>query len=213
MTDKKESNNNLILIIDDQPSNLQVIGKMLKDLGYRIAVSKNADQAKDYLKDSKPDLILLDIILPGMNGFELCRILKQNSLTKDIPVIFLTIKTDPEDIIKGFEVGGADYIKKPFNSHEVVARVKTHVQLKVQRDIQKKLVEELNSALEEVKQLSGLLPICSYCKKIRDDDGKWTHLETYISKHSEAVFSHGICKDCLDKHFPEVENTSGEKNN
>jgi len=142
--------------------------------------------------------------MPDINGFEVCGKLMQNEKTKDLPVIFLTAVTDKESIIKGFEVGGKDYLTKPFNTTELVARVKTHVDLKLARDSQEKLIKELKSALDEIDTLSGLLPICSHCKKIRDDSGYWQGVEQYIAARSDAQFSHGICPDCMREYYPKV---------
>jgi len=140
--------------------------------------------------------------MPEMDGFDVCRELKKNPATKDIPIIFLTAKSEIDDIVKGLRYGAADYVTKPFNSIELLARVKTHLDLKFAIDAQKDLVNKLSRALATVKLLSGLLPICSHCKKVRDDKGYWSQVEKYVSDHSEARFSHGICPDCIVTHYP-----------
>ena len=186
-TDERE----LILIVDDFPKNLQVLGNILEEK-YRTAVAKNARNALEFIEKRRPDLVLLDIMMPGMDGYRACEMLKRSPDTKDIPVIFLTAKNETEDIVRGFKAGAVDFVSKPFKKEELLARIETHLELKRTR-------ENLQKALSLVKKLSGLLPICSKCKKIRDEKGDWRVLESYIRQHSEAEFSHGICPDCAEE--------------
>ncbi len=120
----------VILIVDDVPKNIQVLGALLNKFDFELAVAMNGQQALDTVAKIKPDLILLDVMMPVMDGHEVCRRLKQNEPTKDIPVIFITAKSETEDIITGFELGAVDYITKPFIGSELIARVKTHLSLK-----------------------------------------------------------------------------------
>lgn len=181
----------LILIVDDNLQNLQYLGNLMVENGYEPAVAKNGAQALDFLQQEKPELILLDIMMPGIDGFEVCKKLKSENSTKNIPVIFLTAKTETEDLVKGFTVGAVDYVTKPFNSAELLARIKTHLELKWAR--------------EEIKTLRGIIPICAKCKKIRDDEGLWKQIEVYIEKHSEALFSHGLCPECMERMYGKQE--------
>ena len=123
----------LILAIDDVADNLKIIWNILNHEGYSVAIASSGFQALENLNKMSPDLILLDIQMPELNGYEVCNILKENPLYKDIPVIFLTAKSSPEDIVKGFESGGIDYITKPFNQHELISRIKTHIDIKLSR--------------------------------------------------------------------------------
>ncbi len=179
-----------ILIVDDNPQNLHVLCNTLAMKGYSLIAVKDGNKALEALKTEKPDLILLDVMMPDMNGYEVCRNLKQRTDTKDIPVIFLTVKNDEEDIIEGFEAGAVDYVKKPFNKAELLARIKTHIELK--------------RAIDEIKTLRGILPICSMCKKVRDDQGYWNQIEVYITDRSDAEFSHSICPKCAKEHYPDL---------
>ncbi len=120
----------IILIVDDEPQNQKVLASTLKKGDYRLILADNGQQALDLLKTKKPDLILLDIMMPGIDGFEVCEKIKQNVATKDIPVIFLTAHTETEKVVKGFQLGAVDYITKPFKSEELITRVKTHLKLK-----------------------------------------------------------------------------------
>jgi two-component system sensor histidine kinase/response regulator len=127
-----------ILIVDDNKKNLQLTATFLKDEGYLISLAQNAEAALELLGELIPDLILLDIMMPGMDGLELCRIIKKNEKLCDIPVIFLTAKSQTEDLAEGFRAGGVDYINKPFNREELLIRVKNHIELAASR---KKIVE------------------------------------------------------------------------
>jgi DNA-binding response OmpR family regulator len=146
----------MILIVDDTPIDLQILAMTLSREDYQIAVAMNGRQALDTVEKIYPDLVLLDIMLPEMDGFEVCNILKRSS-TKDIPVIFLTVKDGTEDILKGYEAGAVDYVTKPFNSAELLARVRTHVELKKKIDNEKELISKLTDTLEERKQAEEAL--------------------------------------------------------
>lgn len=127
---KEEEDQKLILIVDDNPTNLEVLSETLKTAGYAIAVETDGESTLEQVKYHIPDLILLDIRMPGINGFETCQKLKSLPEIKDIPLIFITALNDSEDKVKGFSLGAVDYITKPFNQQEVLARVKTHLQLR-----------------------------------------------------------------------------------
>lgn len=125
-----DENQSSILMVDDNPQNLQILGNTLKEKGYKLAAARNGAQALAFVKKKQPDLILLDIMMPEMDGYEVCKRLKQDLDTKSIPVIFLTAKTDTASIVKGFEAGGVDYITKPFVKEVVFSRINAHIKLK-----------------------------------------------------------------------------------
>ncbi|NQU64119.1 MAG: response regulator [SAR324 cluster bacterium] len=181
----------LVLIVDDSLENVRLLEHLLTISGYQTASAKDGKIALAYLQKNAPDLILLDIMMPGLNGYEVCIEAKQIEDVKDIPIIFLSAKSDTEDLVKGFEAGGVDYITKPFKTAELLARIKTHVELKQARD--------------EIHMLRGIIPICAGCKKIRDDKGLWKQIESYIEEHSKAQFSHGLCLDCAQKLYGKSE--------
>jgi len=191
-----------ILIVDDIPENISALAIALESEGFKIKTAAGGEQALQLVHDDSPDLILLDIKMNGMDGFETCLALKKSDATKDIPVIFLTVSKETEAVVRGFTCGGVDYIAKPFRQEEVCARVRTHLYLRVLTQEKEKLIVELQEALAKVKTLSGLLPICSSCKKIRDDNGYWNQIETYIRERSEADFTHGICPKCAKMLYP-----------
>lgn len=168
----------LILVVDDNSQNIQFLGSLLMGQAYELGVAQNGVEALKFMEERLPDLILLDIMMPEMDGLQLCSILKSKNELSHIPVIFLTAKSETDDIVKGFEVGGVDYITKPFIAAELLARVKTHL---------------------EITYLRDLIPICAHCKKIRDEEGLWNRLEVYFQKHTNSRFSHGICEECAEK--------------
>ena len=143
-----------IYIVDDILENIQVLGKILVDHGYNIQVAHSGEQLLTGIQKKIPDLILLDVSMPGMDGYEVCRTLKKKDATKDIPVIFLTARTDKDDIIKGFKAGGIDYITKPFHADELLIRVNTHLQLKQAHDLIKQQKEDLQQKNDELYSLS-----------------------------------------------------------
>ena len=346
--------NDDILIVDDTAANLNILMEVLNDAGYKVRAANNGKLALRNVQAKLPAIILMDVMMPDMDGYEVCRILKADEKTRSIPIIFISALEDEHQKVKGFQVGGVDYITKPFSSEEVLARVKAHLTLqRMQLDLEEKntalveeikvrkrvedkltkahdfylsllnyapaliwrsgvnekcdwfnnswltftgrtieqeigegwaegvytddlnsctkihldafaerrmfemqyrlrrhdgqfrwiveygipfnstegefagfigycfditerkqaeaerekLINELQEALAEIKTLSGLIPICSWCKKIRDDKGYWNILESYLSQHSEAQFTHGICPDCLAKLYPNLTNT------
>jgi CheY-like chemotaxis protein len=191
-----------ILIVDDTPANIQILNETLKD-DYDIYFAMNGKDALQNAQTVIPDLVLLDIMMPGMDGYEVCSALKKNSSLKDIPVIFITALNQEDHETKGLGLGAVDYIAKPFNPTIVRLRVNNHMELKRHRDALALRNEELREALSKIKTLSGLLPICASCKKIRDDKGYWSQIEAYVSRHTEAEFSHSICPDCAKKLYPD----------
>ena len=206
-----------IQIVDDKPENLTLLSSVLVKHGYEVRTSITGDLALASAKKYPPDLILLDIMMPDMNGYEVCQQLKADERTHEIPVIFLSALTETLDRVKAFSTGGVDYISKPFQVEEVLARVETHLTIRnLQMELQEKNAQlemkneqlqeknvQLQEALDNIKTLKGFIPICASCKKIRDDEGFWEQVEVYVRDHTEAEFSHGICPDCAHELYPE----------
>jgi len=164
---------------------------------YDICTATNGCDAISQVKNTLPDLLILDVMMPDLSGFDVCKVIKAEETFADIQILFLTAKDSIESEIVGLELGGIDYLKKPVNLELLKLRVRNHIELKRRNDLVKEQRDHLEAALARIKQLEGIIPICSYCKKIRDDQNSWHQLETYISNHSEALFSHGICPDCV----------------
>ena len=197
-----------IMVVDDAYANLHLLSKMLQKRGYSVRPVTDGARAIAAAKAEPPDLILLDIMMPEMSGYEVCEKLKASkgelAHLREIPIIFISALNEVWDKVKAFKLGGVDYVTKPFQEEEVFARLETHLAL---RNLQKKLEiqnKQLQEALDNVKTLNGLLPICANCKKIRDDSGYWNRIESYIGKHADVQFSHGICPDCARELYPEL---------
>ncbi len=186
----------MILVVDDNPINLTILLDQLTRMGFNVRIAEDGRDALNHANNEPPDLILLDIVMPGMDGFEVCRELKKNWKLKDVPVIFMTALTDVDNKIKGFDAGAVDYVTKPFHQGELLSRIKLHLTLRRQQ-------KALEEALARVSTLSGLLPICANCKKIRNDHGYWEQVEEYIETHTDAKFSHGVCPECARKLYPD----------
>jgi DNA-binding response OmpR family regulator len=213
MEPKKPAKKNTILVVDDDPSNIALLFITLGKDNYNLLSANSGEAAIEQAESALPDLILLDVMMSGIDGFETCKILKQNEKTKDIPVIIMTTLAEAESKVKGFKLGAIDYLTKPFNYEEVILRVQNHLlihelknsllkkneELEESLQNEKKLVTELQAAVKDIKTLTGLLPICAWCKNVRDDQGYWKQIETYFSERSALEFTHGICSGCKEK--------------
>lgn len=201
MTEKKGK----ILIVDDEPISVESLRHILiRD--YDVFMASCGNLALEIASAELPDVILLDIVMPVMDGFEVFSWLQKNPLLCEIPVLFITSLSETECEAKGLELGAHDYLTKPYNTSIVRLRVKNHIEfkqhsdlIKKQRDMLARKNEELEEALASIKKLEGIIPICMYCKKIRNDSDSWEQMEKYISEHSEADFSHGICPNCMEE--------------
>lgn len=145
-----------IIVADDVVKNLKVIGAVLEDEGFEVAVATNGAEAVEMVEEDPPDLILLDVMMPDMDGFEACEKIKQNEKINDIPVIFLTARTETEDIVKGFRLGGVDYVTKPFKQDELLARIRTQLELKFSRDLILRQNNELKRLNLEKNEFLGI---------------------------------------------------------
>lgn len=207
-----------ILIVDDSSDQHLLLRSILARAGHDQVMTADSAQtafALLNLDGEQPsvevDLILMDVLMPDLDGVEACRRIKQQAHLQDIPIIMVTAKTDLDNLKDAFAAGAMDYINKPVQSVELLARVTSALTLKNEMDRRKQREvelrrsnDELQRALSEVKVLRGLIPICASCKKIRNDGGFWQQIEEYIGEHSEAEFSHGLCQPCLKKLYPSV---------
>jgi len=196
-----------VLIADDEATSRRLIQVTLRGWGFEVLVAVDGDEALRILKEpNPPEIALLDWVMPGPDGLEVCRRIRAALPNAPTYVILVTARGGLENVVQGLEAGADDYITKPFDPRELRARLHAGVRI-VQ--LQKALLEryrELEDALKRVKQLQGLLPICSYCKKIRNDRNYWEQVDAYVASHSEAQFSHGVCPECYEAHLkPQLE--------
>ena len=193
-----------ILIADDEPVTRAAVKKVVTRRGWEVVVCDNGhDAAAQFDLENPPDVAVLDWMMPGLDGSELCQRLRKKKVRAYL--IMLTGRTRPEDLVQALASGADDYVRKPFDWSELIARIKVGVRVSLlQRQLDEK-VSQLEASLANAKQLGGLLPICSYCKRIRDDRDYWNGLEHYISSHSDAKFTHGVCPSCMRDALGEVE--------
>ena len=193
-----------ILIADDEPVTRAAVKKVVTRRGWEVVVCDNGhDAAAQFDLENPPDVAVLDWMMPGLDGSELCQRLRKKKVRAYL--IMLTGRTRPEDLVQALAAGADDYVRKPFDWSELIARIKVGVRVSLlQRQLDEKVCQ-LQASLANAKQLGGLLPICSYCKRIRDDRDYWNGLEHYISSHSDAKFTHGVCPSCMRDALSEVE--------
>lgn len=195
-----------VLIADDDAVLLHGLRVQLERWGYEPVACEDGEAARAVLRGpDPPSLAILDWSMPGADGITLCGEIRSTPGLDGIYVILLTARDTRDEMVEGL-VGGADeYITKPFDWGVLRARVNTGARIAALQQSLAQRVRELQSALDMVNKLSGLLPICSYCKRIRKEENRWQQLEVYLSEHSEAEFSHGICPDCLERARKEFE--------
>jgi len=223
-----------ILIVEDSPTQAAQLQNILESQGYGVSLALSGKEALASVKENRPAIIISDIVMPVMNGYELCLEIKSDERTKDIPVILLTRLADPEDIIKGLACGADNFITKPYDGEFLLARIEYIIvnqklrttavaemgieiffagqkhfitsdrmqivdlllstyETAVQKNRElEQTNRELKDALDTIRTIRGLIPICAQCKKIRDDKGYWQRVEDYVREHSEAEFTHGI---------------------
>jgi DNA-binding response OmpR family regulator len=201
-----------ILIAEDDFTSRTVLAGVLKREGHEVATTVNGVEAWHALQQpDAPALAILDWMMPEMDGPEVVRRVRAQSTDRPPYLIMLTTKGEKADIIAGLEAGANDYLAKPFNPGELRARVEVGRRMVELQTALAAKIEELRQALDQIKTLRGIVPICASCKKIRDDQGYWNQVEVYIQNHTEAEFSHGICPECIKKLFPEYEQAGGNE--
>jgi CheY-like chemotaxis protein len=189
----------IVLIADDLDVNRKLLRSLLSADGYDVIEASNGTDAFQILQGATGPIVgLIDWEMPEMEGIEVCRQTRALQGTPPIYLILLTVRDSKQDIVAGLQGGANDYITKPFDKTELLARVGIGKQMVQLQQTLTERVAELGEALLSVKQLGGLLPICSYCKKIRDDQNYWQQVESYVGKHSDAKFSHSICPQCYE---------------
>ncbi len=196
-----------VLIAEDDLTSSALLKTILSAWGYQTVTALDGNEAWEILQRSDaPQLVVLDWMMPGLDGPEICRRTRAQHRTGQTYVIMLTSLESMEDLVTALEAGADDYVVKPFDQAELKARLQVGVRvLRLQTELENR-VRELEAALTNIKMLHGLLPICSYCKKIRDDHNYWQQVESYVESHAEVQFSHSICPDCYAKEVrPQLE--------
>jgi phosphoserine phosphatase RsbU/P len=186
-----------VLIAEDEAVSRRLLEAALSRWGYQVSIAVDGAEAWKVMQEpDSPMLVVLDWLMPGFDGLELCRRARRHARLNSAYILLLTSRTAKEDIVQGLEAGADDYVTKPFDTSELRARIQVGARLVSLQSALAERVRELEGALSHVKQLHGLLPICCYCKKIRDDKNYWHQVETYVASHADVRFSHGICPEC-----------------
>jgi DNA-binding response OmpR family regulator len=194
-----------ILIADDDPVSRRLATHALAGCGAEVAVVEDGHAAwKQIQERTQSTVLILDRMMPGVDGVELCRGSRLLPTFPPLYIVMVTSASETSDITEGLDAGADDYVIKPFKAAELKARAQVGMRMVALQESMARRLAELEQALANIKQLRGLLPMCSYCKKIRVDDNYWQQLEHYLTEHSDAEFSHGICPECFPAVIDEV---------
>ena len=201
-----------ILIADDSRVVRHRLMGLLQQWGHEVTETTNGQETWKRLNEPDvPPIVILDWVMPEPDGPALCQLIRATPALRKTYVLMLTGMSTPEDIVTGLNAGANDFIVKPFNKPELQARINVGVRMvELQRELTNR-VTELESAMAEITQLRGILPICAYCKCVRDDKNYWQTVEQYIGGHADVKFSHGICPKCIETVVkPELEKLERE---
>jgi phosphoserine phosphatase RsbU/P len=194
-----------LLIAEDDFTSRTLLARVLKNVGHEVVETvSGADALTKMLEPDAPRLAILDWMMPEMDGMEVIRRVRQRQADRPPYLIMLTARGEKADIIAGLETGANDYLAKPFTAGELRARVAVGRRMIEMQNALADKIEELRDAIEQIKTLRGIVPICGHCKQIRDDAGYWHQLEVYVRDRTEAEFSHGICPQCMKKLYPDL---------
>jgi len=189
-----------ILIADDDLICRSMLEDQLTDWGHEVVAVADGTAAWQVLQSvDAPPLAVLDWMMPGLDGVAACQKVRALAATPSPYLILLTSRQEKGSVVTGLQSGADDYVSKPFDPDELHARINVGIRIsELQRNLAER-VRELEHALTHVKRLQGILPICSYCKKVRNDQNYWQQVDGYITEHADVMFSHGICPECLPK--------------
>jgi CheY-like chemotaxis protein len=189
-----------VLIAEDEAVSRRLLEATLRRWGHDVVVTVDGDAAWAALqRPDAPPIAVLDWMMPGLEGVEICRRVQARGSATPPYLVLLTANSERPNVIAGLEAGADDFMGKPFDPEELRARLVVATRVVELRRKLAERVHELEAAISRVKQLQGLLPICAYCKKIRDDRNYWQQVEEYVSAHTDAQFSHGICPECYER--------------
>ena len=191
---------NRILVAEDHQVSRHLLERNLQNWGFEVISAQDGEAAVEILDGpDAPALAILDWMMPRMDGVEVCRQVRKSHASPYIYLLMLTAKSQKDEIAAGLEAGADDYVIKPFDPDELRARLKVGQRVvELERTLEKR-VKDLETALNDVKKLKSLLPICMYCKSVRDDRDYWRQIDEYIYTETGTDFSHGICPACMEK--------------
>ena len=201
---------NRILVAEDHRSTLHFLRRILESWGFEVTAVEDGEAALEILRsDDAPPLAVIDRMMPKLDGLGVCSAVRERKNQPYIFLMLLTALTKTHEVMEGLEAGADGYLNKPFDSEELRARIKAARRVVVLERTLRRRVDELQDALAHVRKLKQLLPICTYCKKVRDDRDYWRQIEEYIHTETGADFSHGICPDCMARLKAELDKSGG----
>ena len=201
-----------ILIAEDDATSRIVLATVLTKDGYDVTATDDGGAAWEVLqKPEAPRLAILDLMMPGIDGLELVRRVRAIPSVAPPYLIIVSTKSEKSDVIAALDAGANDYLTKPFDPGELRARIEVGRRMIEMRVELNEKVTQLKQALAEVRTLKGIVPICANCKNVRDDQGYWNRVESYLNEHTEADFTHAVCPDCMKRLYPQFERDSDVK--
>lgn len=193
-----------ILIAEDDATSRIVLATVLTKDGYDVTPTDDGGAAWEVLQTpDAPRLAILDLMMPGVDGLELVRRVRAIPSVAPPYLIIVSTKSEKSDVIAALDAGANDYLTKPFDPGELRARIEVGRRMIEMRFELNEKVKELKQALAEVRTLKGIVPICANCKNVRDDQGYWNRVESYLNEHTEADFTHAVCPDCMKRLYPQ----------
>ena len=194
-----------ILVADDDRVSRAILIRTLEGWKFEVVTADDGDSALATLQGQAPSMAILDWMMPGLAGPQICQRIRQDAALAGMYVLLLSGRDSRADLVTGLDAGADDYITKPFNPDELHARINVGMRVLALQERLAEQVAELQKAFANVRQLQGLLPICSYCKAVRSDNDYWERIDTYITQHSDTQFSHGICPNCMDRALKDMD--------
>jgi DNA-binding response OmpR family regulator len=193
------------LVADDDRIATKILSRSLIDWQFDVSVAHDGESAWTLAQTHAPQLAIVDWMMPTLNGLDLCRRIRLDAARAHMHIILLSSRGSRQDVVDGLNAGADDYLIKPFDPAELLARLHVGVRVLTLQNRLALRVAELEASVSTVKRLHGLLPICSYCKRVRTDGNDWEQLEAYISEHTDAQFSHGVCPPCLAAAYADLQ--------
>jgi phosphoserine phosphatase RsbU/P len=195
-----------VLLAEDEPVTRRLLEAQMTRFGFDVTSVPDGLRAWDALQNADaPSLVVLDWNMPGLDGPDVCRKIRESARSGYTYMLLVTARNAKSDVVQGLSAGADDFISKPVDPDELHARLKTGERIVRLEHTLATQVKELQAASEHVRELQGMIPICMHCKRIRNQSQIWEKVETYIETRSEAKFSHALCSECLETHYPDAD--------
>jgi DNA-binding response OmpR family regulator len=201
-----------VLVVEDDPMLRELLRRLVRSASFQVVMASNGIEALELAAAEQPEIVLTDWMMPGIEGVDLCRRLRQAAPGQPYTyIILLSVREQKEDIAQGLSAGADDYMIKPFDPVELLARLRVGERIIRLESSLRHRNEELEASLRTIQQLQTLLPICMHCKRIRKDENYWEQIEKYLHEQTGTNFTHGICPECFQKHYPDLQRRRREE--